>query len=69
MYSRCSHLGPLAAKLRPWSRIHGLLVRRLCAKPRVSLFDIPFPSILTPSLFFFLTLPHTFSLAKLAPLS
>lgn len=53
MYSRCSHLGPLAAKLRPWSRVHGLLARRLCAKPRVSLFDIPFPSISTSSLFFF----------------
>lgn len=43
MYSRCSHLGPLAAKLRPWSRVHGLLVRAgLCANPRVSLSDIPF---------------------------
>lgn len=70
MYSRCSHLGPLAAKLRPWSRVHGLLVRAgLCANPRVSLSDIPFrdPNHLhfTPPSFF-LALPHT-SLAKLAP--
>ena len=43
MYSRCSHLGPLAGKLRPWSRVHrGYLCVGLCAKPRVSLSDIPF---------------------------
>lgn len=43
MYSRCSHLGPLAGKLRAWSRVHeATSASVMCAKPPVSLSDIPF---------------------------